>query len=144
MDEFDGHDWPAGGRDPFGRDPGEGGRFYWSSGRPSRLLPAGYTPSDDELYRAIPMGYTTLTLLERLALVAGDERLAWPEGAESAEPGPLQRYQLMLPRHGAAGHLLLGAGWPLGHAVGEAVSLSAHTGGGPVVLARVLGHRDWH
>ncbi|XTZ14123.1 hypothetical protein ACQSSU_21780 [Micromonospora echinospora] len=92
----------------------------------------------------MPMGYTTLTLMERVALVSQGRRLKdWPPGEHRTVSGPFQPYQLVLPPSGAAGYLLLGATWPERFAVRDGERLSARTGG-PVLVCRVLDHQNWH
>ncbi|MEV4413779.1 hypothetical protein [Catellatospora sp. NPDC049609] len=142
---FRGADWPDGGGDPFdGRLP-YAGLFYWAHEKPSRVFPAEQTPDDTALYAAIPMGYTTLALLERVALVTGGRcRRRWKAGGSRAVATPLQQFQLLLPPTGPdGGYLLLGATWPERFAVRDAERLSARTGG-RVLVCRPLEHHNWH
>jgi hypothetical protein len=113
-------------------------------------LPAGRVPDDAELYRAIPMGYTTMTLMERVALVhSGRRQRIWEHDGYSQQT-PLQPYQLILPPTGSKsyqnptrGYLRLGATWPFKWAVRDAEALSARMAG-PVLVCRVLNHQNWH
>lgn len=141
----DGHrgiDWPQGGGDPFDGTSQHAGRFYWGRRRPSRVFADEEEPAG--LLEAIPMGYTSLSLLERVALFeAGSEVRVWrPEAAQ----GPrllLQPFQLMLPPTGGQGHQLLGATWPVRFALRDGLELSARTGGA-VLVCRALSHEGWH
>ncbi|MFI6825380.1 hypothetical protein ACIBJE_31190 [Micromonospora sp. NPDC050187] len=139
-----GVDWPKGGGDPFDPRLPWPGWLYWAHGQPSRVFPADQLPPGDELLRAMPMGYTTLTLLERVALVSRGRRLKeWPPGERRSVGGPFQPYQLILPPSGSAAHLMLGATWPERFAVRDGEQLSVRTGG-TVLVCRVLDHQNWH
>jgi hypothetical protein len=139
-----GPEWPEGGPDPFGLQHDETVRLYWARGRPS-LGYAGTEPhlAVGGLREAIPMGYTSLVVLEKLAVVSDGRRLRiWPHGPERVHSGRLQAYQLLLPPDGAD-YLLLGTWWPYDRALAAGVELSARTGG-PLVLCRVLADHYWH
>jgi hypothetical protein len=140
----EGFDWPAGGLDPFALDHDATVQLQWARGMPSRAYPRPL--SEDDLRardEAIPMGYTTLAELEKVAVAAAGELLrVWPHGPRETHRGTLQPYQLVLPPAGR-GYLGLGAQWPFRYAAGDAVGLSDRTGG-PVLVCRVLSHTDWH
>lgn len=143
----DGHrgiDWPEGGGDPFDAGIAWPGRFYWARGRPSRLFDDDGVPSYEELCAAIPMGYTSLSMLERVALYeAGQEIRLWLPDAAQGPRLLLQPFQLLLPPDGEQGHQLLGATWPVRFALLDGKALSARTGG-PVLVCRALSHEGWH
>ncbi|MEV0645460.1 hypothetical protein AB0I28_09360 [Phytomonospora sp. NPDC050363] len=143
----DGHqgvDWPDGGGDPFDGQAPEAGRFYWGHERPSRVFPDDYDPPGADLQRAIPMGYTSLSLLERVALYdAGREVRVWRPDVRQGPDLPLQPFQLLLPPGEDRRHQLLGASWPVRFALHDGRELSARTGG-PVLVCRALSHQGWH
>lgn len=139
-----GFEWPTDSPGLFDLDHDETATLYWARGRPSRLF-LGDPPDSltDELHRQIPMGYTTLATLEKVAVVADGRRLRiWPHGPRRTTAHDLQRYQLILPPL-KDGYLKLGASWPFRFAVANAIDLSARAGG-PVAVCRVLGHANWH
>jgi len=137
-------DWPRGGGDPFDGTIEWPGRFYWSHQMRSRVFPADEAPSADELYAAIPMGYTTLALLERVALYQdGRQEALWLPDAAQAVREPLQPFQLLLPPADGSGCRLLGASWPVRYALTDGEDLSKRTGGA-VLVCRVLSHENWH
>jgi hypothetical protein len=108
------------------------------------VFPADRVPPADELYRAIPMGYSTLSLMARIALYhGGQQRRLWPEANRPTPRGPLQPYQLLLPATDTRRHLRLGASWPVRFALRDAEELSARTGG-PVLVCQVLEFHNWH
>ncbi|MFG1889254.1 hypothetical protein ACGFIR_15465 [Micromonospora sp. NPDC049051] len=139
-----GIDWPTYGGDPFDGALPWAGLLYWAREQPSRVFPADRVPSADELHRAIPMGYTTLTLLARVALLhGGQQRRLWPEERRPASRGQLQPYQLLLPPTGRERYLKLGASWPVRFALRDAEELSARTGGA-VLVCQVVESHNWH
>lgn len=141
-----GHDWPAHGGNPFDADLPWAGRLYWARAKPSRVFPPDREPAGDELYAAIPMGYTTLATLERLALFHRGRRLAaWEQGPPSSnvQLAGLQQYQVLLPPDDEGRYQLVGVNWPERFAVGAAEQLSGRVDG-PVLLCRVVDHCGWH
>jgi hypothetical protein len=138
-----GFDWPVDGLDPFALDHDATALLQWARSRPSR----GYLGPLSEVDlrsrdRAIPMGYTTLAELEKVAIADRGRLLrVWPHGPRDTHGDTLQPYQLVLPPAGR-GYLGLGARWPFRYALDDAVDLSDRTGG-PVLVCRVLGHIDW-
>ncbi|GAA3862289.1 hypothetical protein GCM10022243_30870 [Saccharothrix violaceirubra] len=135
-----GLDWPTGADDPFDPSEDRSGLVYWARGLPSRVVHR--RPEAAELYAAIPPGYTTLTVMERLALYrSGDQVRLWAQRETAGGKGMLQPYQLLLPT--GEGYLRLGASWPERFALADAERLSSHTGG-PVLACRALDHLDWH
>ena len=139
-----GFDWPVDGVDPFDLGHDETVTFFWSHSRPTRGF-VGRAPDvqSAEVHDAIPMGYVTLALFEKLAIVAdGRECRSWPPSDLAGDPGGLQPYQLVLPPLGGT-YLRLGAAWPGRYALADSLALSARTRG-PVILCRVLSHVDWH
>lgn len=143
--EHRGHDWPAHAGNPFDPELPWPGLFYWARGTPSRLFPADRVPTGDELYAAIPMGYTTLATLTRLSLFHHGRLLrAWEHGPSSSVAlMGYQPYQVLLPPDDEGRYQLLGVNWPERFAVRAAEQLSARVDG-PVLLCRVLDHRNWH
>jgi len=136
--------WPDNGVDPFDLHHVQTATLYWAHGKPSRAF-VTETPEgqSEKLYDAIPMGYTTLLELEKLALVAdGRELRVWPHSQRSFTPGNLQLYQFILPPIERE-YLKLGASRPFRFAMREAVALSARTGG-PIVVCRVLSNISWY
>ncbi|MGK5672576.1 hypothetical protein ACSNOB_06995 [Micromonospora sp. URMC 106] len=139
-----GIDWPAHGGNPFDSALPWPGLLYWAHEQPSRVFPADRVPSADELHRAIPMGYSTLSLMARIALYhGGQQRRLWPEENRRTPRGPLQPYQLLLPATDTRRPLRFGANWPVRFALRDAEELSARTGGA-VLLCQVLEFHNWH
>ncbi|MEH1015703.1 hypothetical protein V6U90_21640 [Micromonospora sp. CPCC 206060] len=138
-----GINWPEDGDNPFDGSVSWSGLVYWAHGELSRLFHADRMPTDTELLRAIPMGYTTLTLMERVALVVnGRQQRIWQHDARYAKT-PLQPYQLVLPPTATSGYLKFGTTWPFKWAVRDAEALSARTGGA-VLVCQVLSNQNWH
>ncbi|GAB1646482.1 hypothetical protein [Krasilnikovia sp. MM14-A1259] len=76
-------DWPRAGLDPFDVTDRRTQRMMFASGGFTRAWPAsdGARPESDErgASEAVPMGYTTLSLLEKLAVVHRGRLIAeWP------------------------------------------------------------------
>lgn len=143
--EHRGHDWPAGAGNPFDPELPWPGRLYWARGKPSRVFPADREPTGNELYAAIPMGYTTLATLERVALFRRGARLrGWEQGSSpKADLMGYQPYQVVLPPDDEGRYQLVGVSWPERYAVDAAGQLSARVDG-LVLLCRVLSHSNWH
>ncbi|MBB6038137.1 hypothetical protein [Phytomonospora endophytica] len=136
-------DWPADGGELF-RAGGRAGRFYWARGRPSLVFADDWTPSFAELLDAIPMGYTSLSLLERVALYnTGREVRVWRPDATQAPDRPPQPFQLLLPPFGEHGHQLLTATSVVGPALREGRELSARTRG-KVLVCQAISQQGWH
>jgi hypothetical protein len=152
LNRDDGHlgfDFPVGGGNPFDPRQPWPGRLYWARNTLSRLFSAETTPPSEDLYRAIPPGYTTLTLLERISIIVPEKEPQAPNReAGHRFAGPLQPYQVIL-RSRARGDgtafsaIMLGVSWPIRWAVGDAWSISARSGE-PVLLCSVISHRNWH
>jgi len=141
-----GFDWPPEGVNPFDRSFPQAGRLYWAHEQPSLLFPADQPPERTELARAIPMGYTTLLLMERVALVTLGERnrRKWKHQAQNRSVGPYQEYQLVVPPDGPEEkYLMVGAAWPFEWAHRDAVRLGQLTGR-VVLVCRVLSYESWH
>jgi hypothetical protein len=144
--EHRGFDWPPGGVNPFDRGFPEAGRLYWAHERPSLLFPANQQPEPSELDRAIPKGYTTLLLMERVAVVTLGERSRreWKHQALHRSVGPFQEYQLIVPPDGPEEkYLMVGAIWPFQWTHRDAVRLGQLTGR-VVLVCRVLSYENWH
>ncbi|MFI5494997.1 hypothetical protein [Actinoplanes sp. NPDC051859] len=136
-----GTDWPGGGPDLFDLRHEQTARLYWARNTPSRLFGMDPTVPDPDPYPAIPMGYTTLQLLEKLAIVAGGQLLRlWPHGPRAISAS--SPYRLILPPVDGK-YLDLGAAHPVRFAVADALQLSARTAA-PIVLCRVLYDQNWH
>jgi len=143
---YDGVDWPQDGPDPFDLGHDETAVLFWARGRPSRCFlgePPGLT--SDELHRAVPMGYTMLTVLQKVAVVAGGEPLRiWPHDADRSEDlVDMNSYQLIMPPGEAGRYLMVGVMRPFGWGLQVATDLSVRTGD-PVLVCRVLHHVAWH
>ena len=138
-----GFDWPAEGPDLFDVHHDQTATLYWARGTPTRLFLSEPAESD-RVSDHIPMGYTTLATLEKLAIVADGQQLrVWHHSTRTVvDRGDLQQYQLVLPLEDG-NYLKLGASWPFRYSLADAMRLSEVTGR-PVAVCRVLSHIDWH
>lgn len=96
-----------------------------------------------ELKYLIPMGYTTLTLYEKRAVVSDGALVRlWPEQYEPRVwPGP--RFDLVVPLEGEHRMLRLMAGHALPGPLLLAENLSSRLGQ-PILVARLLEEEGWH
>jgi hypothetical protein len=77
------HDWPEGGGAPFDTAPDETRWVLFARGRFGRTWPAGdaldFGSSTTDFARRVPLGYTTIQVVERLAVVdRGTVLREWP------------------------------------------------------------------
>jgi hypothetical protein len=141
-----GVDWPQDGPGPFDLGHEETAVVFWARGRPSRCI-LGEPPDlmSEELHRAIPMGYTMLTVLRKVAVVSGGEPLrTWAHDTERSQRlVDMSSYQLMMPPGNAERYLMVGVMHPFAWGLHVATALSVRTGD-PVLMCQVLNHVAWH
>jgi hypothetical protein len=135
-------DWLEGAPSAFDAEHSETARLYETNNGISPTILGAFHP--DQPGKSIPMGYTNLQLLEKRAVIfEGKLVRLWSS-----------RYQ---PTHGTNPssfdavtegdtwkHLRLGLDWSIGHAVGQAETLSARMNGAPVIVTRLLSSTFWH
>ncbi|MBO0841002.1 MAG: hypothetical protein J2O49_09310 [Sciscionella sp.] len=138
--EHRGYDFPPGGLGVFARTHPETARLYWSSGRPS--LAFVDEPSGLALMRGIPMGYTTLQTLQKVAVATGEHLRVWAHENADSSKGAANGYSIVLPPNRAGDYLWLAVG-TFGPTCGIARELARRTGE-PAAIVRTLRSEPWH
>ncbi|GGQ83314.1 hypothetical protein [Couchioplanes azureus] len=140
-------DWPRDGLDPFDVTDRRTQRMMLASRRLTRAWPAseGASPTSDErgAYKAVPMGYTTLSLLEKLAVVHRGRVIAeWPRcPASPSDPARPLQLAVRCQRSTQVRHANDYRG-----ALDLALALSATSalGDEPIMVVDVLTTEPWH
>jgi hypothetical protein len=104
--------------------------------------------ADDDLDRSVPMGYTTLSIVEKRAVVA-DGRLARLWTAEYEPEGMVPVWSLLIPDDDGSvvtvpGGVAMAGGTNLGRQLATAFTHSRLMGGRAALLVKVLNSRNWH
>lgn len=95
-------------------------------------------------WETIPMGYTTLMLLEKRAVVADGALVRlWPRRYGATDEFRIDSFDAVMAGVGAS-RLGVGLGHPLGSAIETAKALSQKMNGEPIVVTRTLSNINWH
>lgn len=135
-------DWLADAPSAFDTEHSDTARLFETNSGISPTILGEFHP--DQPGKSIPVGYTNLQLLEKRAVIF--------EGALVRLWG--SRYRPSVPIDAAGfdavtegdtrSHLRLGLDQSIGHAVGQAETLSARMNGAPVIVTRLLNSIFWH
>ncbi|MET4581544.1 hypothetical protein ABIE21_001034 [Conyzicola nivalis] len=135
-------DWLADAPSAFDTEHSETARLYETNNGVSPTILGGF--HRDQPSESIPMGYTNLQLLEKRAVIF--------EGALVRLWRSRYKPSIAIEKAGfdavtegdRSKHLRLGLDQSIGHAVGQAETLSARMNGAPVIVTRLLSSTFWH
>ncbi|MEH3032453.1 MAG: hypothetical protein PGN07_00055 [Aeromicrobium erythreum] len=124
--------------DTFGLDHDATARLHATNRGFTRAY-TGPDPDLSTLMQHVPMGYTNLDHLEKVAVVLDGELLRfWPARTRT------QAFDVVVPPQGELRFMRLGVSHPVRYAVDQGVNLSARLRGLPLLVVRRLSSTSWH
>ena len=135
-------DWLADAPSAFDVEHAETARLYETNSGISPTILGGF--HRDQPGKSIPMGYTNLQLLEKRAVIfEGALVRLWSSRYKPSVPIDAAGFDAVT-EGDTWKHLRLGLDQSIGHAVGQAETLSARMDGAPVIVTRLLSSVGWH
>jgi hypothetical protein len=137
-----GSDWLRDAPSAFDTRHTDTARLYETNSGLSPTILGDFAP--DQPRKSIPMGYTDLHLLEKRAVIAEGRLVRLWRSRYEPSYGTNQTAFYAVIEGNTFGNLRVGLDNSIGHAVGQAQTLSDRMNGAPVIVVRLLSSTFWH